>query len=97
MAELRARREAEQKARERAAYLDDLAKREAAVWQEVESLILGSQTRKYDLATQLLLDLRDLADRQGTRAAFESRLEDLRARYSKRATFVTRLRQAGLA
>jgi len=91
------RRRAQEEAARRAAYLDDLARRAPAVWREVETLIETKRPADYDRATQLLVDLRDLAARQGEASAFATRLAPLRARHAKKVSFIARLDQAGLS
>jgi len=75
-AEERKRRIAEQKEKERIQrereaaigrekYLNDLSKREDAVWEKVDILIETKKQKEYDEAVQLLVDLRDLAKKSG--------------------------------
>ena len=64
----RAAEAAEKKAKEeanRALYLDNLAKREKAVWKQVDAHIQKRQPNDHDRAVKLLTDLHDLAVRQG--------------------------------
>ena len=75
--------------------LRKLARREPQVWEEVEAT-LGKGHGQYALAVAQLTQLRDLADFQKTRAEFNRRLRDLRARYASRRAFVERLNRAGL-
>jgi hypothetical protein len=84
MRKLNAQRAAEaerKKAKEeanRALYLDNLAKREKAVWKQVDSHIQNRQANDYDRAVILLTDLRDLAVRQGGEDEFLLTMEELR-------------------
>ena len=59
-----ARKKAKEEAN-RALYLDHLAKRENAVWKQVDAYIQKRQPNDYDRAVILLTDLHDLAVRQG--------------------------------
>jgi hypothetical protein len=79
----------------RAKYLDQLAGRERSTWREVESLVATMQPKKYDHAVDLLVDLRDLAARNGG-VDFRRRLEELRALHARKPSFVDRLRKARL-
>ena len=63
---------------------------------EVEALVATKQPRKCDLAVQHLVDLRDVAARQGNEADFARRLMLLRTRHEAKRTFTERLRGNGL-
>ena len=77
MRKLNAQRAAEaerKKAKEeanRALYLDNLAKREKAVWKQVGAHIQKRQPNDYERAVILLTDLHDLAVRQGDETGFQ--------------------------
>ena len=79
----------------RAQHLAALAGREPAIWKQVEGLIASKQPKSYDRAVTLLVDLRDLAARNGE-AEFQQRLEELRAAQARKPTFIDRLEKAGL-
>ena len=68
---------------------------EAELWREVEGLVATQQTRKYDRAVRILVDLRDLAAR-GKGGDFGLRVEELRQAQAKMPSFLERLRKAGL-
>ncbi|MFN8511205.1 MAG: hypothetical protein U0232_00325 [Thermomicrobiales bacterium] len=98
-----ARRDAEAQARrERAAaaarltYLNDLALRQEAVWQQIDKLLELKRAKEYDEATQLLIDLRDISVPRGTTEAFRARVQDLRLRHSTKRSFLDRLDRAAL-
>jgi hypothetical protein len=91
----RARREREQ-AVARVKYLESLVGREEQLWREVEALVEAKRPKEYDLAVQLLKDLRDLSARQQRAEAFAARLGPLRERYAKRPALLDRLDRAGL-
>jgi len=59
-------------------------------------MIATKKTSEYDLAVALLGDLRALASRQGSEAAFAMRVRELRARYPGRPGLQNRLDNAGL-
>jgi hypothetical protein len=90
---------ARQKANEvaaRARYLDQLAKREPAVWNDVLANIQKRQPKGYDQAIQLLIDLRDLAIRQQHEAVFQTKIEDLRVKHASKVSFLQRMKRANL-
>ena len=68
---------------------------EAKLWREVEGLVATQQTRKYDRAVSILVDLRDLAAR-GKGGDFGLRIEELRRVEARKSSFLDRLRKAGL-
>jgi hypothetical protein len=95
----RAAEAARQKAKEeadRALYLDHLAKRENAIWKQVEAYIQKRQPKDYDRAVILLTDLHDLAVRQGDETEFQLTMEELRKTHAAKDTFLRRLTKAKL-
>lgn len=91
----RARQE-QDAAKARARYLDELTTRERATWQKVEMLIQTKQTKKYDMAVSLLVDLRDLAARSEADAEFQTAPVTLRKCHAAKPSFLSRLLDAGL-
>ncbi|MFI2709295.1 hypothetical protein ACH495_04075 [Micromonospora sp. NPDC018662] len=95
-------RERERVRRERAAaaarqrHLDTLAVDQTAAWQRVDELIATKKPREYDLAVQLLVDLRDLGERDGDSSSFRHRLAELRAVHARKPSLLERLNLAGL-
>jgi hypothetical protein len=87
---------AKRKAAKRAKYLDDLAPRQAEVWRQVETLIEAKRPKEYDEAVQLLVDLRDLAERDGHGDEVARRIGELRGRHVKKPALLKRLDQANL-
>jgi predicted nucleic acid-binding Zn-ribbon protein len=83
-------------AKARTRYLDQLAEREQATWQTVTTLVQTKQPGKYDLAVNLLVDLRDLAVRRKGEAAFESAINKLRQVHAAKPSFLRHLSEAGL-
>jgi len=71
-------------ARARAKQLDHLAERWQAAWLELDKLIDG---REYAKATALATDLRDVAQRDGKSAEFETRFEALKKVHARRRGF----------
>jgi len=92
-AEKRRQQEAEAK---RIEELQTLAKREAQVWQQVESLIQKAQSKSYDEAVKLLVKLRDLAEYQNGLPVFQERLNQIYEQYSNRSGLKRRLQEIGL-
>ncbi|TDC84665.1 hypothetical protein E1193_04900 [Micromonospora sp. KC606] len=103
----RERRDAEQRQRDRARrersaaaarqrHLDTLAVDQPAAWQRVDTLIATKKPREYDTAVQLLVDLRDLGERDGDSGLFQQRLADLRAAHVRKPSLLERLNLAGL-
>ena len=92
-AEKRRQQEAEAK---RIEELQTLAKREAQVWQQVESLIQKAQSKSYDEAVKLLVKLRDLAEYQNRLPVFQERLNRIYEQYSNRSGLKRRLQEVGL-
>ena len=94
-----ARREAERQRRaqaaeaERRARLLVVRRRGAAVWREVETEIEKRNAGGYDRALALLLDLRALAQEDGTLAAFSDRVRRFRDRHARKLRFIERLQQ----
>lgn len=95
----KAAREREQReraaARARAKHLDQLAGTEHVLWENVASLVATKHPKSYDQAVALLMDLRDLAERQGG-GDFGRRVEALRTTHARKPTFIDRLHKAGL-
>lgn len=81
---------------ERAKYLDDLARREGAIWKQVATLVEERKPKDYDKAILLLADLHDLAIRRGRKLTFEATLEKLRLAHSSKSSFLRRLAEARL-
>jgi len=90
-----ARKKAKEEA-DRALFLDQLAKREKAVWKEVDAYIQKRQPNDYDRAVMLLSNLHDLAVRQGGEDEFHLTMDDLRRTHSAKDSFLRRLAKAKL-
>ena len=88
----KAKREREQ-AEARSKYLDELAGKEDKTWREIDDLIATKVPKSYDRAVELLVDLRELAQRSGagTEAKFKSRVGQLRERHSSKPSLKKRL------
>ena len=91
----RARREREA-ATARDRHLSELAGTEAWLWKRVDALIATKQAKQYDIALQVLKDLRDLGYRDDGGTEFTRRLSALRAAHARKPTLVARLESAGM-
>lgn len=94
-AERARRRHEEAEARQR--HLDALVGREDHLWGKAERLIQMRKPKEYDQTVALILDLRDLADRQAAKDDFAGHLFSLRERHHRKTTLLRRLDRAGLA
>lgn len=90
----RQRREQEAAAR-RQRHLDALRGMEEQLWAQVLGSVAAGKPKDYDEALRVLIDLRDLAARDGI-PGFQRRLDELRQRYARRPAFLARLEKAGL-
>lgn len=90
-----ARKKAKEEA-DRTHYLDQMAGSEAAVWLQVEAYVQKRQPNDYDRAILLLIDLHELAVRQGDESGFQLQVETLRTAHAAKDTFLRRLTKAKL-
>ena len=90
-----ARKKAKDEA-DRTVYLEGLAKREKVVWKQVEAYIQKRQPKDYERAVILLVDLYDLAVRQGDETGFQLTMEELRQTHAAKGAFLRRLAKANL-
>ena len=81
---------------DRAVYLEGLAKREKAVWKQVEAYIQQRQPKDYEQAVILLVDLHDLAVRHRDETGFQLTVEELRKTHAAKSAFLRRLAKANL-
>lgn len=89
-------RKAAEVAAARKRYLDALRGREEALWRKIDGLIEYRQASAYQEAVERLKDLRDLADADGMRDAFNERIRQLREGHARKQALVRRLDEAGL-
>ena len=90
-----ARKKAKDEA-DRTVYLEGLAKREKVIWRQVEAYIQKRQPKDYERAVILLVDLYDLAVRQGDETGFQLTMEELRQTHAAKGAFLRRLAKANL-
>jgi len=77
-------------------YLEDLARKADKAWLKVEDLISTKQPARYDEAVKLLVDLRDLAARQGKIDGFQSRHGELCQKHAKKPSLLSKMEKARL-
>ena len=80
----------------RAKRLDALANAKGEAWADVGRLVVSKKPKAYDQAVRLLVDLRDLAARDGDEPDFAVRLRGLREEHARKSSFIARLNKAGL-
>ncbi|MCP5097980.1 MAG: hypothetical protein GY943_20725, partial [Chloroflexi bacterium] len=76
--------------------MEALAPKSEETWTFVQQLIEQGNSRAYDEATGLLVQLQDLAVYQGTEATFTTRISYIREKYPRRKALLRRLDRAGL-
>jgi len=81
----------EEAERNRRVRLDALIGRGESVWSDIEAEIERRNARGYDKATEILLDLRTVAEERGTTKDFTGRLEAIRERHAGKRRFIDRL------
>lgn len=96
-----AARERERRSREEALarekHLRDLARYPEAAWLQIESLLEVRRGPEYDQAARTVMDLAEVARREGTMPEFAVRVKQLRGRHASKAAFIRRLDAAKLA
>jgi len=90
-----AKRRAEDEAN-RARYLDQIARRQPEIWNQVAAHIQTRQPKDYEKAVSLLTDLHDHAVRGGQTAGFQTALEKIRQVHAAKESFLRRLAKANL-
>jgi hypothetical protein len=76
--------------------LNELAQDPEAAWAMARKLIGTKVPARYDEAVTLLVDLRELAERDGTAGEFERRFATLRQEHMRKPTLIDRFDRAGL-
>ncbi|MCW6050836.1 hypothetical protein K4039_12230 [Lyngbya sp. CCAP 1446/10] len=76
--------------------LEALAKRETAVWEDIDALIQKGTSSSYDEVVPLLLKLQDLAEYQKQTVKFFTLVQQLHNKYSSRSALKRRLLKANL-
>ena len=70
--------------------LNEIVGRESVIWNLIEALISEKKAASYDEATELLVDLRDLAARENS-SDFFLKFNALKQRHSSKSSFIRRL------
>lgn len=83
-------------AAERQRRLDALAVDQPGAWHRVDELIGTKKPGEYDIAVQLLVDLRELSERGGDNAEFQQQLVGLRTVHARKPSLLQRLDVVGL-
>lgn len=104
-----AAKRAEQEGRKRAAERARLAEeaererrlasrvgKQEALWREATALATTGKAKGYGKAVDILIDLRELATRDGSEEGFVARLDAFRATHAKRPALLRRIGEAGL-
>jgi hypothetical protein len=81
---------------DREKHLDSLKGQSEAIWANVDALVATRLPKSYDQVVQHLVDLRDLAEREGHQAGFKDRLALLCNRHAAKKTLIERLVKGGL-
>lgn len=76
--------------------LQAFAPRQSQVWEEINILIEKAQSKTYDRAVELLVDLRDLAAEENKFESFQKRLDRIYDNYGNRQALIRRFRQVRL-
>jgi hypothetical protein len=95
-AEIEKRRREEKEALARSQHLRELAQQEPAVWKEIRALVATKKPASYDRAVELLVDLRDVSATQSRESNFRTQLDAICAEHARKASFISKLRRAGL-
>jgi hypothetical protein len=93
----RKRQEQERQAAARERELNALAAHGSAAWEQVEQLFATRRPTDHAAGVRLLVDLREVARRQGTEDEFIRRLSQLRERNARRAGLISRMDKEGLS
>jgi hypothetical protein len=76
--------------------METLAPQEERLWAQVIPLIEQKQTKAYEEAIRILIDLRDLAEYDQRQAAFQAKLSEIKAKYPTLSGLHRRLADAKL-
>lgn len=78
------------------AALETLSQHEPQLWIKVNALIERKQIKAYREAVQILSQLKEVAEYQGTETAFQEHIAQLQKKYSRLSGFRSRLAEANL-
>jgi len=94
--EVEKKRKAEAAQRAHIAKMQSLAQHESEIWAEIDRLLVSYTAKAYDEVTSQLVELKQLAEFQGTQDAFKTRMRELRVRYKSRHALTDRWDRKGL-
>ncbi|MCX6017259.1 MAG: hypothetical protein NTZ50_01940 [Chloroflexi bacterium] len=80
----------------RIAAFEDLAKREARVWQAIDELVAQKKSSSYDEAARMLSELHELAMHRSTLTVFKFRVNELIERSGKSRALINRLKKKSI-
>jgi hypothetical protein len=69
--------------------------REEKIWNQIEVLASEKKAKSYDQAIDLLVDLRDLAQREKS-TDFSAKFDALKQRHSSKSSFIQRLKNVSV-
>ena len=92
----RKRREAAEARERHVQRMKQVASQEQALWKSVPFNLQRQTGKSYDIATETLKDLRDLAEYQGKLEVFKEKMLELRKEYFRRTAVISRWEKAGL-
>jgi hypothetical protein len=92
-AELAERQRLQRIAREKR--LNEIVGREEKIWNQIEALASEKKAKSYDQAFELLIDLRDLAQREKS-TDFSVKFDALKQRHSSKSSFIQRLKNVSV-
>jgi hypothetical protein len=69
--------------------------REEKIWSQVKDLVSEKKAKSYDQALDLLIDLRDLAQREKS-TDFSVKFDALKQRHSSKSSFIQRLKNVSV-
>jgi hypothetical protein len=90
------KRKAEAAQRTHIAKMESLAQYGPEMWAEIDRLLVSYTAKVYDEVTSQLIQLKQLANFQGTQDAVKTRMGELRVRYKTRHALMDRWDQKGL-
>jgi hypothetical protein len=76
--------------------LEKLSKQEPQLWKEVDTLIAKKQIKAYDEAINILVDLKKLAEYQGTVSRFQEKINQLHQTHTRLPGLKWRMNENGL-
>jgi hypothetical protein len=75
--------------------LNEIMGREEKIWNQIEVLASEKKAKSYDQAIDLLVDLRDLAQREKS-TDFSAKFDALKQRHSSKSSFIQRLKNVSV-